>query len=84
MCISKEIDSLSTKYDNILLLKDLNSEPTEEAMTTFCQIHNLKSLTNEPTCYKNPNKPSWIDLIMTNRPKNFHALLKPDYQISTK
>ena len=27
--ISKEMNSLSTKYDNILLLKDFNSEPTE-------------------------------------------------------
>ena len=35
-CISKEIDSLSTKYNNILLLGDFKSKPTEEAMTTFC------------------------------------------------
>ena len=40
-------------------------------MTTFCQIHSLKSLINEFTCHKDPNKPSSIDLIMTNRPKSF-------------
>ena len=40
---------------------------TEEFMTTFCQ----KRLINELTCYKNPNRASCIDLIITNRPKSF-------------
>ena len=31
-CISKEIDSHSSKYDNFLLLGDFNSKTTEEAM----------------------------------------------------
>ena len=42
--ISKEIDSHSSKYDNFLLLGDFNSEPTEEAMKSFCQICNFKKL----------------------------------------
>lgn len=45
-CISKEIDSLSTKYNNILILGDFNYEPAEESMTNFCQIHGLKDLIN--------------------------------------
>ena len=40
-------------------------------MTTFCQVHNLKRLIDAPTCYKNPNKPSCIDLIITNSLKSF-------------
>ena len=28
------------------------SQPTEEAMTTFCLISNRENLTNELTCYK--------------------------------
>ena len=32
----------------------------------FCDTHNLKSLTRESTCYKNPENPSYIDLILTN------------------
>ena len=39
--ISKEIDSHSSKYDNFLLLDDFNSEPTEEAMKSLCQIYNV-------------------------------------------
>ena len=39
-------------------------------MTTFCQVHNLKRLIDKCTCYKNPNKPSCIDLIITNSLKS--------------
>ena len=39
----------------------------------FCQIHGLKTLINEPTCYKNPNNP--IDLVTTNMPKIFETKL---------
>ena len=66
--ISKEIDSHS-KYDFILLLRDFNSEPTEEAMKSFCQIYNFKNLSQKPTYYKNPTNPTCVDLIITNKPK---------------
>ena len=69
--ISKEIDSLSSKQDNFRLLGDFNSEPTEEAMNIFCQIYNFKNLLDKPTCYKNPTKPSCVDLIKTNKPRSF-------------
>ena len=31
----------------------------------------LKSLITEPTCYKNPENPTYIDLILTNHPLSF-------------
>ena len=31
----------------------------------------MKNLVKEPTCFKNPNNPSTIDLILTNSPKSF-------------
>ena len=36
-------------------------------MKEFCNAHNLHNLVKEPTCYKNPIKPSLIDLILTNK-----------------
>ena len=33
--------------------------------------YHLISLIKEPTCYKNPSKPSCIDLILTNKPRSF-------------
>ena len=70
-CISKEITSHSSKYDNFLLLGDFNSEPAEEAMKSFCQIYNFENLLDKPTCYKNLTNPSCVDFILTNRPRSF-------------
>ena len=33
----------------------------------FCQLYNLLNLIKVPTCFKNPQNPSCIDLILTNR-----------------
>ena len=35
-------------------------------MKIFCSNYNLTSTINKPTCYKNPNKPTCTDLIVTN------------------
>ena len=50
---------------------DLNAEPTEAAVSDFCEIYNLKHLIKEKICFKNPTKPTCIDFIVTNRPKCF-------------
>ena len=47
--ISKEIYLHSSKYDNFLLIGDFNTEPTEEVMKCFYQLHNFKTLLNTPT-----------------------------------
>ena len=36
-------------------------------MNSFCSLYNLKSLVHEPTCFKNIDNPSCIDLILTNK-----------------
>ena len=36
-------------------------------------MYKLKNLINEPTCYKNVNNPSTIDVILTNRKRSFHG-----------
>ena len=42
-------------------------------MQSFCESYNLKSLIKQPTCYKNPDKPTCIDLILTNVPRIFQS-----------
>ena len=69
--VSHALDFYMTKYDNFLLLGDFNSEMSETSMIDFCDTHNLNNLIKEHTCYKNPDNPSTIDLILTNRPKCF-------------
>ena len=40
-------------------------------MSDFCETYNLENLVKEPTCFKNPNNPSCIDLILTNKKQRF-------------
>ena len=68
--ISKDLDVLTSKYDNIILMGDFNAEPADTVVSDFCEIYNLKNIIREKTCFKNPNNPSCIDLIITNRPKS--------------
>ena len=71
--IGKNLDLCSGNYEHFLLMGDFNSEITENAMEVFMKVSNLKNLTKGPTCYKNPDKPSCIDLILTNRKKSFYS-----------
>ena len=48
-----------------------NSEVGENEMSKFCQAYNLKNLIKEPTCFKTPENPSCIDLILTNKKGSF-------------
>ena len=64
---------ISGRYENVIIMGDFNTEPTESAMGEFMNIYNLKNLIKGPTCYKNPGKPSCIDLILTNESRSFHS-----------
>ena len=59
-------------YDSKLTLGDFNIETSNKDMKRFCECFNITSLINTPTCFKNPENPTCIDLIMTNRQKSFH------------
>ena len=43
---------------------------------------NLKSLIKIPTCCKNPESPSCIDLILTNKTRNFQNLCVTETSLS--
>ena len=45
---------------------DFNSEMSETSMNSFCNLDNLKCLVQESTCYKDPERPSCIDLFLSN------------------
>ena len=50
---------------------NFNSEMSETSMNSFCNLYNLKCLVQEPTCYKNPERPSCIDLFLSNCENHF-------------
>ena len=49
-------------------------------METYCQIHKLKNLMKESICFKTPENPTYIELILTNKSLSF----KNTYVIETK
>ena len=60
---------LFKSYENIILIGDFNLEISDSHMNSFCAIYHLTSLIKEPTYYKNPEKPTWIDLILKSSPR---------------
>ena len=69
--LSKSIDVFTSKYDNLLFLGDFNTVVEDISVKNFCRSYNLTSMINRPTSYKNPDRPSCIDLIITNCPRSF-------------
>ena len=71
--VETTLNKLIKKYDNIVMLGDLNIDMKpgcENELTSFCNIYN-KNLIDKPTCYKNPSNPTYIDVILTNRKNTF-------------
>ena len=79
---SHHLGKRQDNYDNILLLGDFDSEFSEHCLNDFCDIYNLKNLVKEPTCYKNSDNLSCIDLFLTNRPRNFQCTATIETSIS--
>ena len=68
----KALDVYSTyEKDTYEITGDFNAQEGEKCLDTFLYKHEIKSLNKEATYYKNPNKRSCIDLILTNSPRSF-------------
>ena len=50
---------------------DFNVTMDDKFMTGFCKFNNLSSLIDKLTCCKNFDKPTCIELIITNKPSYF-------------
>ena len=71
MNLSKIIDRNSFRYDQYICIEDFDSETSETALRNFCDLYKLKNLVREPTCFKNLDNPSCIDLFLTNCSRSF-------------
>ena len=69
--LGNSLDIFIKNYDNLVILGDLNAEPDDLYMKTFCGIYKLNHLVKVPTCFKNPANPKCIDIILTNRIHHF-------------
>ena len=71
--LSKYLDLYSSKYEKVLILDEFNAGIEEKHIKCFCDNYNLKSLIKQPTCYKNADNPTCIDLMLTNTPRSFQS-----------
>ena len=64
------IDKLSSKHSSFIIIGDVNME-NEAPLNNFMETFGLFNLITEPTCFKSPENPSSIDVILTNKKKSF-------------
>ena len=69
--LRKGLDLYSAHYENTILVGDFNVSIDDPHMESFCESYRLKSLIEDPTCFKNPENPSFIGLIVTNSAGSF-------------
>ena len=66
------IDYFLPKYENLILIRDFNLSTENQHLDALIQAYNLNNLFNKTTCFQS-NKPTCIDLILTNK-KNLFKL----------
>ena len=71
--LSDFLDFHSSSYNNIIILGDFNVGVEEPHMKKFCENYSLQNLIKQPTSYKNPSRPTCIDLILTKVPRSFQS-----------
>ena len=66
----KNIDNITSTYDSIFFLGDLNFDMLDSAkcqpLMNICDSFDLDNIVNKPTCFTVNGKPSLLDVILTN------------------
>ena len=70
--IGNNIDLLLANYENFFLMGDLNVEGHNGFLKEFCDLYNLKNLIKVPTCFKNPDFLTSIDVMLTTSYRGFY------------
>ena len=74
--IGKGLEYYSSKYENFIVFHDFNAEILNPDISEFCAVYNFTNLIQEPTSYKNVDKPTSTDHILTNHARCFqHSVL---------
>ena len=80
--LSTFLDLQSTTYEKILILGDFNVGIEEQHMKALCNNYSLTNLIKQPTCYKNANNLTCIDLILSKTPKFFQSTCVIETELS--
>ena len=69
--LNRAIDEHSKTFDNFIFIGDFNAGGIDENSIKVFGINYLKCLMKVPIRFKNPDKPTYIGLILTNQPNLF-------------
>ena len=68
--MSKVLDKYAHSHEKVLLAGDLSAQENESCINNFSMKHDLKNIVKEPTCFKNTENPTGIDLFIPNVPNS--------------
>ena len=69
--MSNGVDAYCNKSENITIIGNFTVDVKEVSLHLLCNQYKLKSLNKDPTCYKNIDNSSCIDLLLTNSAKSY-------------
>ena len=69
--LGETLNKQMAMHENFLMVGNFNSEVTESAAEAFCEMYHLHNIIKGSTFFKNPDKPSYSDLILANFSKAF-------------
>ena len=64
-------DLLLANYEHFFLMWNPNVKSHKGFLKEFCDLYNLKNLIKVPTCFKNPDFPTSIDVMFTTSYRSF-------------
>ena len=73
LSLSDLLDIYFSTHEKVVILSQFNIFTENNYIKTFRENSNIKSLIKQPACYKNPDNPTWIDLMLTNVPRSFES-----------
>ena len=75
------ISHRSPEQNNTTLLDDFKVHPEEIKMSIFLNNYQLKTNLKRKTCFKNPDRPTCNDLILTNYWQSFDVTCTPEIRL---
>ena len=69
--LERAMDKFLTVYSNFLLIGDFNMQEDDTLLYDFLYQYDAFNLVKDETCFKNPDNPSCIDLLITNKKGSF-------------
>ena len=65
LALGNSLDAYSSTNEKIVILGDFKVGKENNYMKLFCESYNLKTVIKEPTCFKNADSSTCINLILT-------------------